>query len=175
MLAAWWARKPNYGHVKMARLKRENAVSDVQIGDIGTREDNQTSDTWYGYLTPPPSPVHSGSGWQLSRNQCWISISYPMEISIIYSHSHIQDLFLHIQDLSTYPLIYITCNINEKVIQHLFTFTYPLLMLTYSRLIDISTYTLISRYEKDIQHLFTYTYPLLILTYSRLIVVTKVF
>ncbi len=45
VLAAWRAWKPNYGPVKMARLKRENAVSDAQISDIGTREDNQTSDT----------------------------------------------------------------------------------------------------------------------------------
>ena len=44
VLAPWRARKPNYGPVKMARLKRENAVSDAQIGYIGT-EDNQTSDT----------------------------------------------------------------------------------------------------------------------------------
>ena len=31
--------------VEVTRLKRENAVSDAQIGDIGAREDNQTSDT----------------------------------------------------------------------------------------------------------------------------------
>ncbi len=35
MLAPWLARRPIYGPVKMARLKRENAVSDAQIGDIG--------------------------------------------------------------------------------------------------------------------------------------------
>ena len=29
--------------VKVTRLNRENAVSDTQIGDIGTRKDNQTS------------------------------------------------------------------------------------------------------------------------------------
>ena len=45
MLALWRAGRPNYGPVKTARLKRENAVSDAQIGDIGAREDNQTSDT----------------------------------------------------------------------------------------------------------------------------------
>ena len=31
---------PKYGPVKVARLKRENAVSDTHIGDIGTRQDN---------------------------------------------------------------------------------------------------------------------------------------
>ena len=45
VLAPWRARRPNHGPVKMARLKRENAVSDAQINDVGTREDNQTSDT----------------------------------------------------------------------------------------------------------------------------------
>ena len=39
----WRACRPKYGHVKVARLKRENAVSDTQISDIGTREDNQNS------------------------------------------------------------------------------------------------------------------------------------
>ena len=45
MLAPWRAGRPSYGPVKTARLKRENAVSDAQIGDIGSREDNQTSAT----------------------------------------------------------------------------------------------------------------------------------
>ena len=40
VLAAWRARRPNHGPDKMARLKRENAVSDAQMGDIGTQEDN---------------------------------------------------------------------------------------------------------------------------------------
>ncbi len=45
LLAPWRARRPNYGPVKMACLKRENAVSDAQINDVGTQEDNQTSET----------------------------------------------------------------------------------------------------------------------------------
>ena len=45
MLAPWRAGRPSYGPVKTACLKRENAVSDAQICDIGAREDNQTSDT----------------------------------------------------------------------------------------------------------------------------------
>jgi hypothetical protein len=95
VLAAWRARKPNYYHVKMARLKRENAVSDAQIGDIGTQEDNQTSDTWYGYLTAPPSPVHSGSGWRRSRNQCLISISihdlFTGDIQHLFTHAPMEE------------------------------------------------------------------------------------
>ncbi len=76
MLAPQQALRPNNGPVKMASLKRENAISDAQIGDIGTLEDNQTSNTKYGYLTPPPpSPARSGSGRRRSRNQCQISIS----------------------------------------------------------------------------------------------------
>ncbi len=39
----WLAWGSKYGPVKTACLKRENAVSDMQIGHIGTQEDNQIS------------------------------------------------------------------------------------------------------------------------------------
>ena len=73
MLAPLWAWRPNYCPVKMACLKQENAVSDAQIGDIGTLEDNQTSNTKYGYLTlPPAQPVAEAGG-----SGQGISLGYP--------------------------------------------------------------------------------------------------
>jgi hypothetical protein len=119
-------------------------------------------------MTTPPSPAHSGSGRRRSRNQCRISMSYPMEISIIYSHSHIQDLFLNIQDLSTFPLIYNAIHEWDSypILIHIHIFiTHAYIFKTYSH-IHLSIDTQIwERYSTLIYIHISITYSLIFKTY----------